>query len=90
MKFKDIREFIDFLEERGELVRIKTPVSRDLEITEINDRVVKSGGPALLFENVDGHDIPVLINTYGSEQRMAWGLGVERLDDLGDRVTKAA
>ena len=88
MKFKDIREFIAFLEERGELARIKTPVSCDLEITEINDRVVKSGGPALLFENVQGYDIPVLINTFGSEQRMAWALGVERLDDLADRVRK--
>ena len=88
MKFKDIREFIAFLEDRGELARVKTPVSCDLEITEINDRVVKSGGPALLFENVQGYDIPVLINTYGSAQRTAWALGVEQLDDLADRVRK--
>ena len=79
MKFKDIREFIAFLESKGELVRIKTPVSRDLEITEITDRVVKRGGPALLFEKVEGYDIPVLINAYGSAQRTAWALGVERL-----------
>ena len=88
MKFKDIREFITFLEERGELVRITAPVSRDLEITEINDRVVKRGGPALLFENVEGFDMPVLINTYGSMRRIAWALGVEHLDELGDRVRK--
>ena len=88
MKFKDIREFIAFLEDRGELARVKAPVSCDLEITEINDRVVKSGGPALLFENVQGYDIPVLINTYGSAQRTAWALGVEQLDDLADRVRK--
>ena len=75
MKFKDLREFIAFLEEKGELVRVKTPVSCELEITEINDRVVKSGGPALLFENVEGYNIPVLTNTYGSARRIAWALG---------------
>jgi 4-hydroxy-3-polyprenylbenzoate decarboxylase len=88
MKFKDIREFIAFLESKGELVRIKTPTSCALEITEITDRVVKLGGPALLFEKVEGYDMPVLINTYGTAQRTAWALGVERLDDLGDRVRK--
>ena len=88
MKFKDLREFIAFLEEKGELVRVKTPVSCELEITEINDRVVKSGGPALLFENVEGYNIPVLTNTYGSARRIAWALGVESLDDLVARVGK--
>ena len=86
MKFKDLREFIAFLEGKGELRRIHTPVSCDLEISEIADRVVKRGGPALLFENVTGYDIPVLINMYGSEQRMAWALGVEKLDQLVERV----
>ena len=86
MKFKDLREFIAFLEQKGELRRINTPVSNELEITEIADRVIKSGGPALLFENPDGFDIPVLINMYGSQQRMAWALGVEHLDELVDRV----
>ena len=86
MKFKDLREFTAFLEQKGELRRIKTPVSNELEITEIADRVIKSGGPALLFENLDGFDIPVLINMYGSQQRMAWALGVEHLDELIDRV----
>ena len=88
MRFKDIQEFIAFLEERGELRRIKTSVSCDLEITEIADRMSKRGGPALLFENVEGHDIPVLINAYGSMQRMSWALGVEHLDELGERVRK--
>ena len=88
MKFKDLREFIAFLESKGELRRISVPVSSELEITEIADRVVKQGGPALLFENVDGSDIPVLINTYGTAQRAAWALGVEQLDDLGDRIRK--
>ena len=86
MKFKDLREFIDFLEAKGELKRIKAPVSCELEIAEVCDRVVKRGGPALLFENVEGYDIPVLINMFGSEKRMAWALGVERLDDLVGRV----
>ena len=60
MRFEDIREFVDFLENRGELVRIKALVDANLEITEITDRVVKNGGPALLFENVAGTNIPVL------------------------------
>jgi len=68
MKFKDLREFITFLENKGELRRITTPVSWDLEISEIADRMVKQSGPALLFENVTGYDIPVLINMYGSEK----------------------
>ena len=86
MKFKDLRDFVAFLEERGQLRRVATPVSCELEISEVCDRVVKAGGPALLFENVQGFDMPVLINMYGSEQRMAWALGVERLDGLVDRV----
>ena len=88
MKFKDLREFIGFLEGKGELERITAPVSCELEIAEICDRVVKSGGPALLFENVEGYDIPVLINMFGTENRMAWALGVERLDDLVERVNQ--
>ncbi len=88
MRFKDIREFITLLDSRGELRRISVPVSRDLEITEIADRVSKQGGPALLFERVEGYDIPVLINAYGSSQRIAWALGVERLNDLSERVRK--
>ena len=86
MNFKDLRDFISFLESKGDLRRITTPVSSELEITEICDRTVKQGGPALLFENVEGYDIPVLINMYGSEQRMAWALGVDKLGDLVQRV----
>ena len=88
MTFKDLREFISFLEEKGELRRVKTQVSRDLEITELADRTVKSGGPALLFENVEGHDMPAVINLYGSRQRMAWALGVDHLDELSEQVRK--
>ena len=86
MNFKDLREYISFLERKGELRRIAMPVDPELEITEIADRVIKSGGPALLFENPKGYDVPVLINMFGSSQRMAWALGVERLDDLAGRV----
>ncbi|MCH8298762.1 MAG: UbiD family decarboxylase, partial [Chloroflexi bacterium] len=86
MKFKDLREFIRFLEEKGDLRRITSPVSHELEITEIADRVIKSGGPALLFENVTGFDTPVFINMFGSQQRMAWALGVDNLDAVVDRV----
>jgi 4-hydroxy-3-polyprenylbenzoate decarboxylase len=86
MKFKDLREFIRFLEEKKELRRIQAPVSCELEISEIADRTIRRGGPALLFENVTGYDVPVLINMYGTEQRMAWALGVEHLEDLAKRV----
>jgi 4-hydroxy-3-polyprenylbenzoate decarboxylase len=88
MKFKDLREFIAFLEAKGELRRIAATVSRDLEMTEIADRAVKSGGPALLFESVEGYDIPVAMNLFGTHQRMAWALGVERIDELTQRVRK--
>lgn len=86
MKFNDLREFIAFLEQKGELHRITTPVSCELEIAEIADRGVKGGGPALLFENVNGYSMPVLINMYASQRRMAWALGVEELDVLAERL----
>ncbi|MGH2502313.1 MAG: UbiD family decarboxylase domain-containing protein, partial [Ktedonobacterales bacterium] len=88
MAFNDLREFITFLEQHGQLQRVTAPVSTDLEITEITDRVSKAGGPALLFEHVRGYDMPVLINTFGSEERMAWALGVKSLDELGDRIKR--
>ena len=84
--FKDLRDFVAFLEDKGDLRRITAPVDADLEITEITDRVIKSGGPALLFENVIGYDMPALINIFGTRQRMAWALGVEHLDELTDWV----
>ena len=82
MRFEDIREFVDFLENRGELVRIKALVDANLEITEITDRVVKNGGPALLFENVAGTNIPVLTNIYGSKKRIAWALGGDDIEPV--------
>lgn len=86
MKFKDLREFILFLEERGELRRITAPVSWDLEISEIADRMVKTGGPALLFDNVTGYGIPLVIGLFASHKRMAWALGVEDIDELATRI----
>ncbi len=86
MAYSDLRDFILRLEREGELVRIKERISRDLEITEIADRTVKSGGPALLFENVEGSGLPVLINHFGSARRMSMALGVEHLDDVGNEI----
>ncbi len=91
MAFRDLREYVALLERKGQIRRITTPVSCELEITEIADRVVKAGGPALLFENVHGpdgrrYDVPVLINAFGTERRMAWALGLERLDDLAGKL----
>lgn len=85
MAYDDLHAFVARLEAAGDLVRITTPVSAHLEITEITDRVSKgpaSRNKALLFENVEGSAMPVLINAYGSAQRMAWALGVDDLEDL--------
>ena len=91
MKFDTLGDFINLLEARGQLKRIAAPVSPLLEITEITDRVIK-GPPdhnkALLFENLPGFTMPVLINAYGSAQRMAWALGVEDLDELNAGLSK--
>ncbi len=86
MAYKDLNEFIETLEAKGELVRVKEPVSPILEITEITDRVSKKKGPALLFENVTGHDMPVAINLFGSEKRMNLALETDSLDDLARRI----
>ena len=88
MKVHNLREFISLLENRGQLRRINIPVSSELEITEIADRTVKSGGPALLFENVSGYNVPVVINLYGTHQRVAWALGVEDVEEVVARVRK--
>jgi len=74
------------LEQEGELLRIKHPVSPVLEITEIADRFIKMEGKALLFENVEGYDAPVLINAYGSLKRMCLALGVEELGEIAARI----
>src|SRR5262245_1921016 len=91
MAWSDLREFAAHLEKIGRLRRVSVPVSRDLEITEITDRVSK--GPlaqnvALLFEHIEGFEMPVLINAFGAADRMGLALGVERLDELGQRVAR--
>lgn len=86
MAYKDLREYIKSLEARNELLRIKTPVNCELEITEISNRVTRSNGPALLFENVSGYKYPVLINAFGSLEKMSHALGVDKLDDIAKRI----
>jgi 4-hydroxy-3-polyprenylbenzoate decarboxylase len=86
--FADVQAFVKFLEDKGELIRVAEPVTSDLEITEIADRVMKAGGPALLFENVVGKDFPVAIGLMGTRQRMAWALGVNDLEDIPNRLRK--
>ncbi len=91
MAFADLREFIAHLEKHGQLRRVTVPVSRDLEIAEITDRVSKgpaAANVALLFENVEGFSTPVLINAFGAPARIAAALGVGGLDDLSARVAK--
>lgn len=85
-RFDDLGSFIAELERRGELRRIREPVSPYLEASEIADRAVKQGGPALLFENVTGHSLPVAMNLFGTRERMALALGVDTLDAVGDRI----
>ncbi len=86
MKYKDLRDFIRQLESQGELVRISQPIDTDLEMTEIADRTLRAGGPALLFENPKNHSMPVLANLFGTPQRVAMGMGqdsVEALREVG-------
>src|SRR5262245_45773842 len=90
MPFKDLREFIRALDKRNQLKRIRAEVSPDLEIAEITDRVSKPDGPALLFENVKGYSIPVLINALGSRQRMLMSLGVEDYSEITARIIEFA
>lgn len=85
MAYKNLQHFIKTLEDAGELVRIKEYVNPHLEITEITDRVSKQYGPALLFENT-GYDFPLLINSMGTERRMAMALGVNKLDDVAHQI----
>lgn len=87
MAFRDLHEFADFLERNGQLRRVSVPVSNELEITEITDRVSKAGGPALLFEDVVGYNMPVIINMFGSYQRTSWALNVPSLDALSQRIS---
>ncbi len=86
MKYRDLRDFIDQLEGMGELRRVQAEVDPYLEMTELCDRTLKRGGPALLFENPKGHDMPVLGNLFGTPRRVALGMGqdsVEALREVG-------
>ena len=82
MKYKDLRDFIKQLEAKGELVRVTHEVDPNLEMTEICDRTLKAGGPAILFENPKGFDTPVLANLFGTPQRVAMGMGEESVEAL--------
>ncbi len=87
MKYRDLRDFIEQLEAQGELKRITHPVDPNLEMTEIADRTLRAGGPALLFENPVGSDIPVLANLFGTPKRVALGMGQEdvaKLREVGE------
>ncbi|TXZ07070.1 4-hydroxy-3-polyprenylbenzoate decarboxylase [Vibrio mimicus] len=84
MNFKDLREFLDYLEQRGELKRITHPVDPHYEMTEISDRTLRAKGPALLFENPLGHEFPVLTNLFGTPERVAMGMGRQHVKELRD------
>ncbi|MBT5231082.1 MAG: 4-hydroxy-3-polyprenylbenzoate decarboxylase [Methylococcales bacterium] len=84
MKYKDLRDFIAQLESRGELKRISAEVDPYLEMTEICDRVLRGKGPAILFENPKGSNIPVLANLFGTPERVAYGMGAEKVSALRD------
>jgi 4-hydroxy-3-polyprenylbenzoate decarboxylase len=88
MAYNSLREFVQVLERAGELKRIAHPVKAKLEISEIADRVMKRSGPALLFENVDGKPIPVLINAFGSMKRMALALGVDDVEEIAREIDR--
>lgn len=90
LKYSDLREFMAFLEQRGELVRIKREVDPNLEMTEISDRTLRAKGPALLFENPKGYDTPVLCNLFGTPDRVAMGMGQENVSALRDVGTLLA
>lgn len=84
MNFKDLRDFLDYLEQRGELKRIIHPIDPHYEMTEISDRTLRAKGPALLFENPLGYDFPVLTNLFGTPERVAMGMGRQQVQELRD------
>jgi 4-hydroxy-3-polyprenylbenzoate decarboxylase len=84
--YLDLKDFLSALESAGELRRVTVPVDPTLEISEIVTRTVREGGPALLFERPTRGEMPLAINLFGTERRMAMALGVERLDEIGDRI----
>ncbi|MBS1112535.1 MAG: UbiD family decarboxylase [Nitrospirae bacterium] len=87
MVCNDLRDFIKFLEDKKDLIRIKKEVDPILEVTEITDRISKKQGPALLFEKVKGSPYPIAINLFGSYQRMAWALGLNDFGEIGKQFS---
>src|SRR2546421_8341426 len=83
----DLRSWIALLEREGELVRVSAEVDPRLEVTEIVDRTVKAGGPALLFERPRGSSRPLLINQFGTERRMCMAFGAPSLDAVAEKVS---
>ena len=88
MAYRDLREFVSTLEREGELKRISVEADPILEIAEITDRVSKAFGPALLFENPKGSSIPLLINAFGSDKRMALALEAPTVDSIAERISE--
>ena len=88
MTFRSLGDFLSVLESRGDLVRVTRPVSRDLEVTEVTQRVLRADGPALLFENVPGSSMPVVTNLLGSPRRIAAALEADSVDAVADRVER--
>lgn len=86
MAYEDLRSFLKALERAGELRRIKARVDPYLEVAEITDRVQKAKGPALVFENVEGSAMPLAMNVFGTERRLCLALGLESLDEIGERI----
>ena len=86
MAYEDLRSFLKTLEREGELRRIKVQVDPLLEVGEITDRVQKAHGPALLFENVKGSDLPLAMNVFGTQRRLCLALGIKSLDEIGERI----
>jgi len=86
--FRSLGDFLSALESRGDLVRVTRPVSRDLEVTEVTQRVLRADGPALLFENVPGSSMPVVTNLLGSPRRIAAALEADSVDAVADRVER--
>jgi len=84
MKYHDLRDFVSQLEALGELRRVRAEISPRLEMTEVCDRVLKAGGPAILFERPAGHGIPVLANLFGTPRRVALGMGADSVQALRD------
>ena len=86
MGFADLQQFLAALERDGDLARVRAPIDPHLEVTGIVQRTLREQGPALLFEKPTRGRLPLAINVFGTESRMARALGVTRLDDIGERV----